>query len=72
MNMADEESLYLDNLDEFINDQDKVVSIIYFISFLLFQGSLVVYFSAIFSMVFQVTYKWLSRTLSVASNTAKQ
>ncbi|XP_067057698.1 DNA polymerase delta subunit 3-like [Acropora muricata] len=42
--MADEESeLYLENLDEFVNDEDKIV-----------------------------TYKWLSRTLSVPANKAKQ
>ncbi|XP_015755735.1 PREDICTED: DNA polymerase delta subunit 3-like [Acropora digitifera] len=41
--MADEESeLYLENLDEFVNDEDKIV-----------------------------TYKWLSRTLSVPANKAK-
>ncbi|XP_078381074.1 uncharacterized protein LOC144663867 isoform X2 [Oculina patagonica] len=41
--MADEEELYFANLDEFVNDEDKIV-----------------------------TYKWLSRTLSVPANKAKQ
>ncbi|XP_073255176.1 DNA polymerase delta subunit 3-like [Porites lutea] len=41
--MADEEELYLANLDEFVNDEEKIV-----------------------------TYKWLSRTLSVPANKAKQ
>ncbi|XP_020620218.1 DNA polymerase delta subunit 3-like isoform X1 [Orbicella faveolata] len=41
--MADDEELYLANLDEFVNDEDKIV-----------------------------TYKWLSRTLSVPVNKAKQ
>ncbi|KAJ7375535.1 DNA polymerase delta subunit 3, partial [Desmophyllum pertusum] len=41
--MADEEELYFANLDEFVNDEDKIV-----------------------------TYKWLSRTLSVPVNKAKQ
>lgn len=41
--MADESELYLENLDEFVNDEDKIV-----------------------------TYKWLSRTLSVPVNKAKQ
>lgn len=41
--MADEEELYLANLDEFVNDENRIV-----------------------------TYKWLSRTLSVSANRAKQ
>ncbi|CAM1332296.1 POLD3 (predicted), partial [Pycnogonum litorale] len=41
--MAGDDHLYLDNIDEYVNDQNKIV-----------------------------TYKWLSRTLSVHVNTAKQ
>ena len=67
--MADDEELYLANLDEFVNDEDKIVSL------LLVHEKAVRFIFGIFIFLvalFQVTYKWLSRTLSVSVNRAKQ
>ena len=67
--MADDEELYLANLDEFVNDKDKIVSL------LLVHEKAVYFIFGIFIflvVLFQVTYKWLSRTLSVSVNRAKQ
>lgn len=67
--MADDEELYLANLDEFVNDEDKIVSL------LLVHEKAVDFIFGIFIflvVLFQVTYKWLSRTLSVSVNRAKQ
>lgn len=67
--MADDEELYLANLDEFVNDEDKIVSL------LLVHEKAVHFIFGIFIflvVLFQVTYKWLSRTLSVSVNRAKQ
>lgn len=75
--MADEEELYLANLDEFVNDENRIVSFLHSTFFKC--TCLIIFLKYFFDIVlcfllvlFKVTYKWLSRTLSVSANRAKQ
>ena len=67
--MAEDEELYIANIDEFVNDEDKIVSLL--LSWRR-QCILASEFLIFLIVLFQVTYKWLSRTLSVPVNKAKQ
>ena len=53
-----EDNLFLENIDEYVYDMDKIVSIVLFKM-------------RVFSRhYYQVTYKWLAMTLSVSFNEA--
>lgn len=67
--MAEDEELYIANIDEFVNDEDKIVSLL-----LSWKKQCILVSELLIFLIglFQVTYKWLSRILSVPVNKAKQ
>lgn len=59
------DSLYLENIQEYVQDEDKIVKIL--------ATSTIILLSILEVLIHtQVTYKWLSRKLDVPVNAAKQ